>query len=126
LFKGACTGDPAKCTKCLDLSNNGKTDNGNPIDIWDCDGGTPQQWQFNTDDGTIRYKADTTKCIDIPGGDMTNGNKLQIWDCDSSKKTLGQQWQGGGTYQYQSKMNANKCIDLYGGNSSDGNGIEIW
>ena len=37
LFRGACSGDGSVCGKCLDLPG-GDTDNGNKVDIWDCNG----------------------------------------------------------------------------------------
>jgi hypothetical protein len=77
LFRHSCHNNV--CSKCMDLSNNGDTTNGNAIDIWDCNGGQPQQWQYDTSTSQIKYLANTNKCIDVPGGDMTNGVKLQIW-----------------------------------------------
>jgi hypothetical protein len=79
-FKHACNN--TVCGKCLDLSNNGNTTNGNVIDIYDCTGGQSQQWTFDTSTSQIKYLANTKKCIDVAGGDMANGNKLQVGEYD--------------------------------------------
>jgi hypothetical protein len=48
---------------------------------------------------------------------------LQIWDCNGN---AGQQWYGGGAYQWYTKATDNKCIDLYAGDTADGKKLEIW
>jgi hypothetical protein len=121
LFRHSCNNNV--CSKCLDLSNNGDTTNGNAIDIYDCTGGQPQQWQYDTSTSQIQYLANPKKCLDIPGGDMRNGVTLQIWDCNDETS---QQWIGAGAFQYQSKKDSTKCIDLFGADTTNGKRIEIW
>ena len=73
---------------------------------------------------TIRYLKDTSKCLDLPGGDTTNGNKLWVWDCNGSPD---QQWVfGAGTWQINFKSNPSKCVDIPGGSLKDGNVLQIW
>jgi len=113
--------------KCLDLPG-GNTQNGNKIQIWDCNGKSNQAWVF--DSWQIHFAGDTSKCLDVPGGDLTNGNQLQIWDCngqdsqswgyDSNMQTI---------YLAHSMANvsdASKCMDLKGGDSTNGNLVEVW
>ena len=72
----------------------------------------------------IRYLKDTSKCLDLPGGDTTNGNKLWLWDCNGSPD---QEWVfGAGTWQINFKSNTNKCVDIPGGSLKDGNVLQIW
>uniref|UniRef100_A0A6V0A5P6 Ricin B lectin domain-containing protein n=1 Tax=Zooxanthella nutricula TaxID=1333877 RepID=A0A6V0A5P6_9DINO len=66
---------------CLDLAD-GKTDNGNAVGLWECNGLPNQQWLFASDTWQIKYYADQSKCVDA--GDMSPGSQLQIWDCNDT------------------------------------------
>ena len=66
-------------TKCLDANGNG-TANGTAVQIWDCNGGTNQQWSVNAD-GTI-VGAGSGKCLDAYAQGTGNGTKLELWDCN--------------------------------------------
>ncbi|WP_233166671.1 PHB depolymerase family esterase [Micromonospora sp. Rc5] len=65
-------------TKCLDASGAG-TSNGTPVIIWDCHGGTNQQWNVNAD-GTIT-NAQSGLCLDASGLGTANGTKIILWSC---------------------------------------------
>merc|ERR1711907_786797 len=68
---------------CLDLYG-GKTDNGTPIDIWECGQGVKgQEWYFRPGSFQIQSVIDPKKCIDA-GKSRAIRNKLMLWDCDSS------------------------------------------
>jgi hypothetical protein len=121
VFKPSCDAQGKNCQKCLDLAG-GSTDNGTPIDIWDCLGNTNQKWVYGQD-LAIRYQANTSKCIDLAGSSTKNGNKLWLWDCNGGKQ---QQWKGGGVYQFESELDSTKCMDLGGGGTANGNKLEIW
>jgi hypothetical protein len=121
VFKPSCDAQGKNCQKCLDLTG-GSTDNGTPIDIWDCLGNTNQKWVYGQD-FAIRYQANTSKCIDLPGSSTANGNKLWLWDCNGGNQ---QQWKGGGVYQFESGLDSTKCMDLGGGDTTNGNKLEIW
>jgi hypothetical protein len=120
VFKPSCDAQGKNCQKCLDLTG-GSTDNGTPIDIWDCLGNTNQKLVYGQD-LAIRYQANTSKCIDLPGASTKNGNKLRLWDCNGGNQ---QQWKGGGVYQFQSGLDSTKCMDLGGGGTTNGNKLEI-
>jgi len=116
--------------KCLDLPG-GSTNNGNLLQIWDCNGMTNQQWLFDSGSWTIRYGGNSGKCIDALewSGNGGAGTKLGIWDCnghdsqswgyDSNMKTI---------YLAHSadRSNANLCMDLIGGATQDGTQIQVW
>jgi hypothetical protein len=121
VFRPSCDAQGQNCKKCLDLSG-GSTDNGTPVDIWDCLGNTNQKWVYGKD-FAIRYQANTSKCIDLPGSSTANGNKLWLWDCNGGNQ---QQWKGGGVYQFESGLDSTKCMDLGGGDTTNGNKLEIW
>jgi len=60
------------------------TANGTPVWMWDCTGGSAQQWTF-TDYLSIRNA--NGKCLDVPNGAAQV--PLQMWDCLNNTN---QQW----------------------------------
>jgi hypothetical protein len=65
-------------SKCLDASGQG-TANGTAVIIWDCNGGTNQQWNVNAT-GTVTG-VQSGLCLDPSGGGTANGTLLQLWSC---------------------------------------------
>src|SRR5262249_23194721 len=95
--------------KCLDDSNDG-LDNGNKIQLWDCNGTDAQNWTL-TEWGEILGPGG--KCLDAAGGDMSNGTVVQLWDCNG---TAAQQWTWGEDGPIWPLLGAgNKCLDARGG-----------
>jgi ricin-type beta-trefoil lectin protein len=64
--------------KCLDAVNNGTTA-GTKVVIWDCNGGSNQQWQLNAD-GTITG-VQSRLCLDVTGAGTANGSLIELWTC---------------------------------------------
>merc|ERR1719446_1735835 len=82
--------------------------------MWECYGGATQQWSFQN--GQLVYASNTSKCVDLLGGDTTNGNHLGIWDCYEGDS---QQWDYdpdyGTIYLASSKASdATKCVQIAG------------
>ncbi|MCL2448991.1 MAG: ricin-type beta-trefoil lectin domain protein [Polyangiaceae bacterium] len=105
--------------KCLDVPAS-NTSNGTRVQIYDCNGGTNQQWQFWTD-GSIRSALNTNKCLDLRNSDTTNGTPIQIWDCAG---TTNQKWafESDGTI----RGFGGKCVDDPGGSSTNGTLLQYW
>lgn len=121
----------AGTNKCLDLKG-GSTDNGTPIEIWDCVGNTNQKWSLakaGGGAGKIVYAANTGKCIDNLGGGGP-GNKLGLWDCNGQSSqawgTTANTHQPGTIYLVDSEADASLCMDLPGGDTTNGNLIQVW
>ncbi|QFG26872.1 1,4-beta-xylanase [Actinomadura sp. WMMB 499] len=72
---GAGTISGAKSGRCLDVPN-ADTAEGTQLQLWDCHGGTNQQWT-PTDAGELRVYGD--KCLDAAG--TGNGARVQIYSC---------------------------------------------
>ncbi|GAA3419912.1 hypothetical protein GCM10018952_61120 [Streptosporangium vulgare] len=72
--------------KCLDAYGQG-TANGTQVIIWDCNGGTNQQWNVNAD-GTITG-VQSGKCLEASNFGTGNGTKVQLWSCTG---TSSQKW----------------------------------
>lgn len=62
--------------KCLDVTD-GSSANTTAIQLFDCNGGTAQQFSWG-DDGTVTVLG---KCLDVTGGSDANGALTQIYDC---------------------------------------------
>lgn len=99
--------------KCLDVPGYSTT-NGTGVQIYDCNGGTNQTWQF-PGDGTVRPDYDTNKCLDLPGYDTTNGTPIQIYDCNGGSN---QQWSLGSDGSLRGY--GGKCVDDPGYSTADG------
>lgn len=69
--------------KCIDVPG-GNYDNGNKLELWDCNGHTNQQWKAGPAN-SFQWEsvAQPGKCIDMYGADISNGKLLEIWDCAS-------------------------------------------
>ncbi|MEU8306152.1 endo-1,4-beta-xylanase [Actinomadura sp. NPDC048955] len=97
--------------RCLDVPNAGTAD-GTQIQLWDCHGGTNQQWTA-TSAGELRVYGD--KCLDAAG--TGNGARVQIYSCwggDNQKWRLNSD---GSIVGVQSGL----CLDAAG----TGNGAQI-
>ena len=55
--------------------------NGAKLWLWDCIGKDNQRWSY--DGGLVRYTANPSYCIDIPGGKAAKGTPLWLWQCGS-------------------------------------------
>jgi len=64
---------------CMDVLGQ-QAVNGNPIDLWACNGLKGQQWVFAAGTYRIRSLLDPTKCVDAL--DMKPGSSLVLWDCN--------------------------------------------
>lgn len=83
---------------CLDAKNDAThspSTNGDPVQLWSCNGGTQQHWNFNENVGSYGTvtNAASGKCLDAtndashnPG---TNGDPVQLWTCNGGAQ---QQW----------------------------------
>ncbi|WP_353946668.1 endo-1,4-beta-xylanase [Streptomyces sp. HUAS MG91] len=102
--------------RCLDVPGSSTTD-GTQLQLWDCSGGTNQQWTY-TAAGELRVYGD--KCLDAGG--TGNGTKVQIYSCwgaDNQKWRLGSD---GSIVGVQSGL----CLDAVGGGTADGTLIQLY
>ncbi|MEV0661749.1 endo-1,4-beta-xylanase [Actinomadura luteofluorescens] len=100
--------------RCLDVPNAGTAD-GTQLQLWDCHGGTNQQWT-STSAGELRVYGD--KCLDAAG--TGNGAKVQIYSCwggDNQKWRLNSD---GSIVGVQSGL----CLDAAG--SANGSQIQLY
>ncbi|MFF1334432.1 non-reducing end alpha-L-arabinofuranosidase family hydrolase [Streptomyces sp. NPDC058298] len=104
--------------KCLDVSGFSQNDGAN-VHIWDCHGGTNQQWTL-TDSAQLTVYGN--KCLDARGGATTPGTPVQIWTCNGSDN---QQWRvnpDGTIIGVRSGL----CLEVAGWGKTNGTGVQLW
>ncbi|GAB1332273.1 endo-1,4-beta-xylanase [Streptomyces sennicomposti] len=102
--------------RCLDVPNSSTSD-GTQVQLWDCHGGTNQQWA-QTDAGELRVYGD--KCLDAAG--TGNGAKVQIYSCwggDNQKWRLNSD---GSIVGVQSGL----CLDAVGNGTANGTQLQLY
>ena len=95
-----------------------QTDGAN-VHIWDCHGGTNQQWTLTDSNQLTVYG---NKCLDVRGGATTNGSPVHIWTCHGGAN---QQWRvnsDGTIVGVQSGL----CLEASGWGKTNGTGVQIW
>ncbi|MFI2207244.1 non-reducing end alpha-L-arabinofuranosidase family hydrolase, partial [Streptomyces sp. NPDC020192] len=104
--------------RCLDVPNASQTD-GTYLQIWDCSGGSNQQWT-STDSNQLTVYGN--KCLDVPGHATTAGTRVQIWTCTGGAN---QQWRvnSDGTIV---GVESGLCLDVTGSGTANGTSVEIW
>jgi alpha-galactosidase len=78
---GSSTLVSAASGRCLDVPASA-TANGTQPTIWDCNGGTNQQWTLSSD-GTIRG-TQSGLCLDVDSNLTANGTKVLLWTCNAA------------------------------------------
>ncbi|MFF4364007.1 RICIN domain-containing protein [Streptomyces sp. NPDC001604] len=104
--------------RCLDVPG-ASTTNGVQTAIWDCNGGTNQQW---TATSAKELRVYGNKCLDASGFGTSPGTKVVIWDCTGGTN---QQWNlnSDGTV---TSVQSGLCLDVTGGSTANGALVELW
>ncbi|WP_326669152.1 non-reducing end alpha-L-arabinofuranosidase family hydrolase [Streptomyces canus] len=104
--------------RCLDVAGFSQTDGAN-VHIWDCHGGTNQQWTL-TDGAQLTVYGN--KCLDARDGGTTPGTPVQIWTCTGTEN---QQWRVNpdGTIV---GVRSGLCLEVSGWGKANGTGIQLW
>jgi len=103
---------------CLD-DRSSSTANGNPVQIYTCNGTGAQQWTYVEAGSTLHVLG---KCLDISGGGTANGTKVQLWDCNNTGAQVFIK-QGNGAYF---NPQSNRCLDDPGASTTPGTQVQIW
>ena len=104
--------------RCLDVAGVSQSDGAN-VHIWDCHGGTNQQWTL-TDSSQLTVYGN--KCLDARGGATTPGTPVQIWTCNGSDN---QQWRvnADGTII---GVRSGLCLEAAGWGKANGTEARLW
>jgi poly(hydroxyalkanoate) depolymerase family esterase len=66
--------------RCLDVPGQ-MTAGGTRLQIWDCHGGTNQQWTRSSADELTVYSGSSTRCLDAEGAGTSPGTAVIIYSC---------------------------------------------
>ncbi|AGL16461.1 glycoside hydrolase family 27 protein [Actinoplanes sp. N902-109] len=124
---GGTTSDPGGSTtvstirgvasnRCLDDPNSNTTNGTLPV-IWDCNGGTNQQWTRSGNQLQV-----LGKCLDAYNNQTAAGTKVEIWDCNGQAN---QQWTvnaDGSITGVQSGL----CLDVIGSATANNTAVQLW
>jgi hypothetical protein len=104
--------------RCLDVPNVSTT-NGTLLEIWDCNGGSNQQWTALSN-GELQVYGN--KCLDVPNNATAAGTRVAIWDCTGAANQLWTLNSNGTVVGVGSGL----CLDVTGAGSANGTAVEIW
>ncbi|WP_433088651.1 ricin-type beta-trefoil lectin domain protein [Dactylosporangium sp. CA-052675] len=104
--------------RCLDVPSQAQT-NGTRLALWDCNGGTNQQWTLT---GGKQLQVYGTKCLDAEGAATTPGTRVVIWDCNGQAN---QQWNvnADGTV---TGVQSGLCLDASGAGTANSTPVILW
>jgi hypothetical protein len=103
--------------KCVDIAG-ASSANGTPVQLYDCNGTTAQQWTPGSD-GTLRALG---KCLDVTAAGTADGTKVQLYDCNG---TAAQSWTVTATQQLIN-TGSGKCLDATDWSTANGTQLQIW
>ncbi|QQQ78844.1 ricin-type beta-trefoil lectin domain protein [Saccharothrix sp. 6-C] len=103
--------------KCVDVPNRDFTD-GRRLVVWDCTGGTNQQWEATG--GTLRMQNDM--CMDVAWGSTANGAAVQVARCSGNPAQQFVLTAAGDLVNPQ----AGKCLDIADWNPANGAVLQLW
>ena len=104
-------------TLCVDDSQSSTTD-GNPVDIYGCNGTDAQSWTI-APDGTIRALG---KCLDARDSGTTNGTVVDLYECNGSGA---QQWSVGANGSL-ANPESDLCLDDPNATTTQGTQLQLY
>ena len=114
---GAVRGMPSG--RCIDVPSGSKT-NGTQVKLYDCNGGSNQQWNYTSGKQLKAYAG--TKCLDAYNNGTTAGTQVVIWDCTGGTN---QQWNINSNGTIVSVLSG-LCLDASSGGTANGTAIILW
>jgi hypothetical protein len=104
--------------RCLDVPGASQTE-GTNVQIWDCHGGTNQQWTLTDNNQLTVYG---NKCLDVPGHATTAGTRPVLWSCNGGTN---QQWRANADGTIVA-VESGLCLDVSGGATANGTAVQLW
>jgi len=110
-------------------TDNGRTDNGTPIIVWDCNGNPDQQWSAIPQDNDVYYRlhnlANPSKCLGIWQASGEAGAPLTLWDCNSNPDQFWTAW-GYGNQIVLINHQTNQVMAMLNGDTARGTPVIQW
>jgi hypothetical protein len=104
--------------RCVDVPNQSQA-NGTKVELWDCNGGSNQQWT-STAAGELRVYGGV--CLDAAGQGTSPGTAVEIYACNGGAN---QKW----TLNADGTITGDQsglCLDATGNGTSNGTLLELW
>jgi len=113
---------------CVDIPQYGRASiNGDPVQVYQCHGGSNQLFDVNSSSGLIRPLSASSMCLDIPhyGRPPQSGDLLQLYQCHGG---INQQFYVASDGSIHSWWNTNLCIDIpyYGRPPQNGDRLQLY
>lgn len=105
-----------------------QTANGTPLEIWDANNGTNQQWRVTRNgDGTYTLtNLASGRVLDEPGNQTGNGTRMEVWDSNGGAN---QHWRasrnGDGSYTFVN-VASGRALESPGGQTANGAPVQVW
>ena len=105
--------------RCVDVPGF-STNNGTQLDLWDCNAGGNQSWNYTANQELTVY---SNKCMQVGGTGTTAGDPVIISDCTGA---AAQQWNLNADLSVTSVANPALCLDAAGGGTGNGTAVDVW
>ncbi|KND42752.1 MULTISPECIES: ricin-type beta-trefoil lectin domain protein [Streptomyces] len=105
--------------RCVDVPGF-STKSGTQLDLWDCNSGGNQIWNWNADKQLTVYG---NKCMTVGGTGATAGDPVVIADCTGA---AAQQWSVNADLSVTSVANPALCLDAAGAGTGNGTSVDVW
>ena len=105
--------------RCVDVPGFSTT-SGTALDLWDCNGGGNQAWNWTADKQLTVYG---DKCMAIGGDGASAGNPVIIADCTGAAN---QAWQLNDDLSVTSVADPGLCLDASGAGTGNGTAVDVW
>jgi hypothetical protein len=105
--------------RCVDVPGF-STSNGTALDLWDCNGGGNQSWNWTADKQLTVYGG---KCMTIGGDGSSAGSPVVITDCTGAAN---QAWKLNDDLTVTSVTDPSLCLDAAGAGTGNGTGVDLW
>ena len=104
--------------RCVDVPGFSTT-NGTQLDLWDCNSGGNQSWNWTADKELTIYG---NKCMQVGGTGAASGDPVTISDCTG---TATQQWNLNADQTVTSVANPALCLEAAGAGTGNGTAIDV-
>jgi hypothetical protein len=105
--------------RCVDVPGFSTT-NGTALDLWDCNGGGNQSWNWTAQQQLTVYG---DKCMTIGGDGVSAGSPVVITDCTGAAN---QAWELNADLTVTSVADPGLCLDAAGGGTTNGTHVDVW
>jgi len=106
--------------RCLTVAN-GSRAAGARTTLWDCHGGSNQQWALPAPEEAGAVQVYGTMCLDASGGAGADGDAIIVWRCHGGAN---QRWRR--TAAGELRGIDGKCLDVSGAATANGSRLILW